>query len=275
MRRVALLAVLAIFPLGLSAARLVLRDGTTWDGRFISGTSQQIVFQDESGVRRRFDINQIQSLDFNNLSGPAARNDRFNNNNNSYNNNTGNGADRAVNGRLGPTLTLPAGSNLSVRTDEEISSENARPGALYTARIVDDVYDASGNLIFPRGTEANLTIRDVQQGGTFSGDKFVLDLDSVRLDGRRYAVSTQGIERGDQQGIGTNRRTAEMVGGGAALGTLLGALAGGGKGAAIGAVAGAVAGGGVQVLTKGDRIKVPAETVLNFRLDQPITLRAQ
>jgi outer membrane lipoprotein SlyB len=63
-----------------------------------------------------------------------------------------------------------------------------------------------------------------------------------------------------------------MVGGGAVLGTLLGALAGGGKGAAIGAVAGAAAGGSVQVLTKGREIRVPAETVLNFRLEEPLHL---
>jgi outer membrane lipoprotein SlyB len=86
-------------------------------------------------------------------------------------------------------------------------------------------------------------------------------------------VSTADIEQRDANGIGKNRRTAEMVGGGAVLGTLLGAIAGGGKGAAIGAVAGAAAGGGVQVLTKGHEIRVPAETVLNFRLDQPLHLR--
>ena len=58
------------------------------------------------------------------------------------------------------------------------------------------------------------------------------------------------------------------------LGTLLGAIAGGGKGAVIGAVAGAAAGGTAQVLTKGKEVKVPAETVLNFQLDQPVTLSA-
>jgi outer membrane lipoprotein SlyB len=86
-------------------------------------------------------------------------------------------------------------------------------------------------------------------------------------------VSTEDLSRSNSQGIGKNKRTAEMVGGGAALGTLLGAIAGGGKGAAIGAIAGAAAGGGVQVLTKGHEIRVPAETVLNFRLDQPLHLR--
>jgi len=63
-----------------------------------------------------------------------------------------------------------------------------------------------------------------------------------------------------------------MVGGGAALGTLLGAIAGGGKGAAIGAVAGAGAGGTAQVLTKGKTVKVPAETILRFQLDRPLHL---
>ena len=100
----------------------------------------------------------------------------------------------------------------------------------------------------------------------------MLDLESVQVNGRRYVVETQDIQKGET-GIGNNKRTAEYVGGGAVLGTLLGAIAGGGKGAAIGAIAGAAAGGGAQVLTKGHEIRVPAETVLNFRLDAPLHLR--
>ena len=106
-----------------------------------------------------------------------------------------------------------------------------------------------------------------------SNGNFVLDLDSVRVNGRRYVVNTVDVKTNDPNGIGKNRKTAEMVGGGAVLGTLLGAIAGGGKGAAIGAIAGAAAGGGVQVLTKGHEIRVPAETVLNFRLEEPLNLR--
>jgi hypothetical protein len=86
-------------------------------------------------------------------------------------------------------------------------------------------------------------------------------------------VNTEDVTAGNDKGIGKNKRTAQMVGGGAVLGTLLGAIAGGGKGAAIGAVAGAAAGGGVQVLTKGHEIRVPSETVLNFRLEEPLHLR--
>jgi uncharacterized protein YcfJ len=133
--------------------------------------------------------------------------------------------------------------------------------------------DRSGNIVIPHGSEATLIVRQVNEGGTLSNGNFVLDLDSVQVNGRRYRVNTTDLEARDQNGIGKNKRTGEMVGGGAVLGTLLGAIAGGGKGAAIGALAGAAAGGGAQVLTKGSEIRVPAETVLNFRLEQPLHLR--
>ncbi|HEY2014214.1 MAG TPA: hypothetical protein VGH38_11980, partial [Bryobacteraceae bacterium] len=64
MRKFILTAVLAILPFGLSAARLTLRDGTVVNGQFVSGNSQTIVFQDDNGVQRRFDVSQIQLLDF-------------------------------------------------------------------------------------------------------------------------------------------------------------------------------------------------------------------
>lgn len=71
-----------------------------------------------------------------------------------------------------------------------------------------------------------------------------------------------------------NKRTAEMIGGGAAIGTILGAVTGGGKGAAIGGVAGTAAGAGAQILLKGKEVKIPAETILKFKLDQPLSLQA-
>jgi len=75
-----------------------------------------------------------------------------------------------------------------------------------------------------------------------------------------------------RSGVGKNSRTGEFVGGGALFGTIVGALAGGGKGAAIGAVAGAAAGAGAQTLTRGSSIHIPAEAVLDFRLDQPLDI---
>lgn len=265
MRKYALIGLLAILPAALSAARLTLRDGSVVYGQFVSGTAQTVIFQDDNGVRRRFDLNQVRNIDFDNVTTanreplpPPLDN---------------NSADRMGGPRYRNDWTvLPAGTSISVRTDQDINTQNAADGRTFPASIVQDVVDNTGNVVIPRGSPATLVVRSVNEGGTLSSGNFVLDLESVRVNGRRYVVNTEDIQKGET-GIGKNRRTGEYVGGGAVLGTLLGALAGGGKGAAIGAVAGAAAGGGVQVATKGHEIRVPAETVLNFRLEQPLHLR--
>jgi hypothetical protein len=258
MRKFTRLAILAIVPVGLFAARLMLRDGTVLNGKFISGSEDRLVFQEENGVRRTFNTNEVQSLEFDNSGAPARLSES---------------RDRASDDRRPAWATLPVGTEISVRADSTINADEAVEGRTYPASIQRDVYDAAGNMMIPRGSAAELVVRRVNEGGTFSSGNLTLDLDSIRINGRRYTVSTEDVEKGTNRGIGTNRRTGEMVGGGAVLGTLLGAIAGGGKGAAIGAIAGAAAGGGVQVLTKGKQIRVPAETILNFKLDQPLTLR--
>jgi hypothetical protein len=265
MRKYAMLALIAFLPPVLSAARLTLRDGSVIYGQFISGTSQNVIFQDDNGVRRRFNLNQVQGIDFSNVTNSLRRENTYNGNTNTAyrTDDRRNGNDWAI---------LPAGTSLSVRSDETIDERNAGEGRTFSATIVQDVMDSSGRVVVPRGSPATLIVRRVSEGGTLSSGNFVLDLDSVQVNGRRYVVNTEDIKKGET-GIGTNRRTAEYVGGGAVLGTLLGAIAGGGKGAAIGAIAGAAAGGGVQVLTKGKEIRVPAETVLNFRLEEPLRLR--
>ena len=171
-------------------------------------------------------------------------------------------------------VTLPAGTAISVRTNEAVDSRNASEGQTYSAVIVDDVKGSSGEILIPKNSDAQLVIRKIATGGTTGSPELTLDLNSVTVNGRNYLVSTADVSKKGNSGIGKNKRTAEMVGGGAALGTLLGAIAGGGKGAVIGAIAGAAAGGTAQVLTKGKEVKVPAETVLKFKLDQPITLTA-
>ena len=280
MPRFILMAVLAILPMGVSAARLMLRDGTVVYGQFISGTSQSITFQDEDGARRRFNVDQIQTIDFggsNTSSGrynqPGA--DQYGQQQRLYDlsDRGGSYAYRSEQRYGVEWAALQPGTEISVRSDETISSQSAVQGRTYPATITRDVLDSNGTVVIPRGSPGALMIRRINQGGGLSGGSFVLDLDSVTVNGRRYLVSTSDIEQRNANGIGANRRTAEMVGGGTALGTLVGAVAGGGKGAAIGAIAGALAGGGAEVLTKGNEIRVPAETVLNFRLDQPLHLR--
>ncbi len=171
-------------------------------------------------------------------------------------------------------VVLPTGTEIAIRTNETIDSRNARVGQTFNAQVAQDVLGSSGEVLIPKGSDASLILRELSSGGKTGTPELALDLDSMTVQGRRYTVSTTDLEKRGNQGIGKNRRTAEMVGGGAALGTLLGAIAGGGKGAVIGAVAGAAAGGTAQVLTKGKEVKVPAETVLKFKLDQPLDLRS-
>jgi hypothetical protein len=257
-----MLALVALLAPALDAARLTLRDGSVIYGQFISGTSQNIVFQDDNGVRRRFNLNQIQGIDFD------AVNSSLSQRSGAVNNTTASRTDN----RLGNEWVLPAGTSISVRTDETIDDRSGFEGRSFPATIAQDVVDSSGSVVVPRGSRATLIVRRINEGGTLSSGNFVLDLESITVNGRRYLVSAADIKKGET-GIGANRRTAEYVGGGAALGTLIGAIAGGGKGAAIGAIAGAAAGGGVQVLTKGKEIRVPAETELKFKLDEPLRLR--
>jgi hypothetical protein len=169
------------------------------------------------------------------------------------------------------TYVLPIGSRVPVRTEETIDSATAAEGQTYAAEIADDVPDANGDTVVPRGANAQVIIRSATKGNRFHGQSdLVLDLQSISVGGKEYLVSTTDLQQKGRQGVGANKRTAEFTGGGAALGAIIGAIAGGGKGAAIGAGAGAGAGVIGQVATKGGAIKVPAETLLTFQLDKPV-----
>ena len=144
-----------------------------------------------------------------------------------------------------------------MRTEETIDSGTAAEGQTYAAEIADDVPDANGDTVVPRGANAQVIIRSASKGNRFHGQSdLVLDLQSISVGGKEYLVSTTDLQQKGRQGVGANKRTAEFTGGGAALGAIIGAIAGGGKGAAIGAGAGAGAGVIGQVATKGGAIKV-------------------
>jgi hypothetical protein len=171
------------------------------------------------------------------------------------------------------TYLLAAGTKVPVRTEETIDSAKAVEGQTFAAEIADDVVDASGDVVVPRGANAQIVIRSASKGGRFKGTSdLVLDLQSISVEGKEYRVSTTDLQQKGKQGFGMNKRTGEFTGGGAALGAIIGAIAGGGKGAAIGAGAGAGAGAVTQIATKGGAIKVPAETVLTFELDKAVQI---
>jgi len=173
------------------------------------------------------------------------------------------------------TFTLPAGALIPVRSEETIDAAVAAEGQTYAAEVTRNITDADGAVVIPRGSNAQIIIRSASRGGRIKGaSDLVLDLDSVSVEGRRYTLDTQDVVRKGRDGVGKNRRTATFTGGGAAIGAIIGAIAGGGKGAAIGAASGAGAGAGTQIVTKGGSIRIPAETILTFRLDSPLQIDA-
>jgi hypothetical protein len=159
--------------------------------------------------------------------------------------------------------------------DETIDSSLATEGQTYGAGVTQDILDAAGDVVIPRGASARVIIRSASKGGRIKGaSDLVLDLDSVNIRGKRYRLDTEDYVEKGRDGVGKNKRTAIFGGTGAAAGAIIGAIAGGGKGAAIGAASGAGAGIGAEILTKGGSIKVPAESVITFKLDKPLRVVA-
>jgi hypothetical protein len=168
--------------------------------------------------------------------------------------------------------TVASGTTIDVRTNEAINVKNVSDGRTFTGSVERDVIDANGQVAIPRGSNAQLIVRKI------SDSEMAVDLDSINVNGRRYTIDSNDptapvSSESEKEGLGKNKRTGKYVGGGAALGAIIGAVAGGGKGAAIGAITGAAAGAGAQVLTRGKNVNVPAETVLTFRLNAPLRVR--
>lgn len=165
---------------------------------------------------------------------------------------------------------IPAGMVLRVRTTQLVDSDNSQVGDIFGA-VLDQNVVVNGELLAEPGSSAKLRLAQLEQAGEFKGRTVLtIDLIEMTVGNIAYELSASPVEEhGEAQG----RKAAGKVAGGAALGAIIGAIAGGGKGAAIGAGAGAAAGAGVQVLTRGEKLKIPAETVLEFTLQRDLYLR--
>lgn len=166
--------------------------------------------------------------------------------------------------------TIPSGTAITIRLTDAVDSKGAEPGREYQA-AVDEPVEIDGNVVIEKGTPATVRLAEVKQAGTFSGrPEVMLTLSSVTVNGHRVDVQTgDSVTQGGSQG----KRSAAKILGGAAAGAVIGGIAGGGKGAAIGSGVGAGAGTVAQVATKGQRVKIPAETRLTFTLQSPATLQ--
>lgn len=166
-----------------------------------------------------------------------------------------------------PGIMIPAGTALVVRMIDPVDSQNDRLGQTYRASI-DEPVVVDGQTVIPRGADVIAKLVDDRQSGKIEGRTVLtLDLAQVQVNGRLVDVNTTDVT---QQSSSRGARSGKVIGGTTALGAIIGAIAGGGKGAAVGAASGAAVGTGAQVMTKGQRVRIPSETRLTFTLQQPL-----
>jgi hypothetical protein len=166
-------------------------------------------------------------------------------------------------------ITVPAGTRILIRTVDAIDSSKQKTGFRFTATLETNL-QAEDKVIAPRGTTVYGRLAQASSAGRMSGSsELTLELTDILINGTAYPVLTSTYE---VKGKGEGGKTAKKVVGGAGLGALIGGIAGGGKGAGIGAVAGAATGTAVAASKKGQQLQIPSESLLEFRLEQPVSL---
>ena len=166
-------------------------------------------------------------------------------------------------------VTIPSGTTLVVYLNDGVSSETANDGDRFTGTLGEPIY-VNDRVAVPKNAQVSGRVVSAKGATKFKGNsELSLELTSLSYSGHQYRINSNTWSK---QGAGRGKNTAAKVGGGAALGAIIGGIAGGGKGAAIGAGAGAAAGTGAQVLTKGEKIELKPESMLQFSLQAPVTV---
>jgi outer membrane murein-binding lipoprotein Lpp len=164
-------------------------------------------------------------------------------------------------------VEIPAGTSVRVQMIDGVDSSVNHAGEMFHASLAAPI-TVDDQIVVPAGTDAYVKLVNAKSAGHMTGQStLALELVRMELQGKSYVLASNEYT---QTGSSRGKRTAETVGGGAVIGTLLGAVIGGGKGAAIGAATGAGAGGAVQGVTKGQQVRIPSETKLDFILEQPV-----
>jgi len=164
-------------------------------------------------------------------------------------------------------VVVPAGTTLTVRLGQAVGSKISQAGDSFSATLSSPV-EIDGNTVIAAGATARGTVVDAKPLGKFKGGAVLeLSLTSITVNGREKSIQTSAVTRTEK---GKGKRTGVLAGGGAAVGAIIGGLAGGGKGAAIGALTGGGAGAGGAAYTGNKEIVLPAESALSFRLKSPL-----
>jgi hypothetical protein len=260
-RSLAALSLGFLFLAGVAAAdTLELKDGRVVQGRFLGGT-QAVVRFSVNGEVQTFNVTEVVAVTFTSSNGnggqapaPAPAPQAM-----------------AAPAPAGGAVTIPAGQAMLVRMIDGVDSAKNHVGDIFHASLETDLV-IGGSVVARKGTDVYGRLSNAKEAGHMSGSsELQLELTRMVVNGQDYPVVSSDYTL---KGKGRGANTAEKVGGGAAVGAIIGAIAGGGKGAAIGAGVGSAAGAGTQVFTRGQQVKVPSETLLEFRLQQPVTITA-
>lgn len=166
-------------------------------------------------------------------------------------------------------ITVPAGTRVLIRMVDSIDTTKQKTGFRFTATLETNL-QAEDRVVAPRGTTVYGRLAQASSSGRMKGSsELTLELTDIVINGTAYPLLSSTYEI---KGKGEGKNTAKKVVGGAGLGALIGGLAGGGKGAGIGALAGAGAGTAVAATKKGEQLQIPSESLLEFRLEQPVAL---
>jgi hypothetical protein len=164
---------------------------------------------------------------------------------------------------------IPSGTEISVRMIDSIDSDTANEGDEFRASL-DQPITIGSDVVVPKGTDAKVKLVEEKESGKVTGRaQLTVQLTSIDLNGKTVAVNSSDVSEASGS---RGERTAKSAAAVGAIGAVIGAIAGGGKGAAIGAASGAAAGAGAQVFMKGQRVKIPSETLLTFTTQGPVTL---
>jgi len=167
-------------------------------------------------------------------------------------------------------VTVPAGTTLPVRITQTLDSATTQEGENFSGTVASDIV-VDGVVVIPQGATVSGRVEAVQEAAHFKGNSLLtIGLTRLKNRGETVALSTEPYS---VAGKGRGKNTVEKVGGGAAIGAILGGIFGGGKGAAIGSVAGGGLGAGAQAVTKGEQVQIPSESLIRFHLTTAVSLR--
>ena len=172
-----------------------------------------------------------------------------------------------------PTLTLPAGAVISVRSAQWLSSDKNHPGDTFSATL-DQPVVANGWVVARRGQTILGRVDVAQKASQGNGvSRLGVEITELTLvDGEQIAVSTRMQQVAPPPYSQYPGRSAATVATTTAVGAIVGAAVGRGVGAAIGAGLGATTGAAIVLSSRGRASMIAPEALLTFQLTGPVSI---